>query len=391
MRLLCLGTAVLLLFILPVSHAAKKLPKPPPAPIRERNGVRLTGGSGSKGRLEVSSTASWLTDGTPGAVTWRPLCDDDSLGDSLPQIACEMLGYKYGRRYYSPDVNYREADPNATRMDAPLGYMYCSKKGSHRRLASSHAADNEEAAGMSAAAALDLDQGSSSSRVRGGRALLAPLRGSVNTPAKSPYSCSFRLGDCGYPGPMAGVECSNSLLPPAPPPPPVPPTPPPAPPPKSDSIRLVGGANTDSRVEPNLCSSPEDPLCAFFGRVEVQVAAPDNSSALVWAPLCALGDQLSGYSFGKLVCNQVANWPDDNTRVYWLVHATLAESPFTIPQGTVTEEGAFNPAQYGTWATVVGGDLDNALRVQELDVQVSTSQCDSGAMFAVRCDTLVAG
>lgn len=48
--------------------------------------------------------------------------------------------------------------------------------------------------------------------LRGGghaRKLTAPLRGDVNTPPESPYSCAFRLGECTYDGPLVGIECSS--------------------------------------------------------------------------------------------------------------------------------------------------------------------------------------
>ncbi|PNH10771.1 hypothetical protein TSOC_002457 [Tetrabaena socialis] len=94
--------------------------------VGSKNGVRLVGGSGLRGRLEVSSVDGWLTNYEEGVVAWRPVCDSGFFDDSMAQagqgagsrvswvVMCEMLGYGFGRKYYTTAVAFREPSDTAS-------------------------------------------------------------------------------------------------------------------------------------------------------------------------------------------------------------------------------------------------------------------------------------
>ncbi|KAG2449421.1 hypothetical protein HYH02_005568 [Chlamydomonas schloesseri] len=378
----------------------RKSPKPmksppPPAFMRAKNGIRLVDGSGPKGRLEVSSTDGWLTDYVDGAVAWRPLCATGFFDDSMAQVMCEMLDYKYGRLYYTAKVAYPTSyNKSEYASQDPLDFLTCHSNSpptddqfGGRRMLRDSAASSEVAA---AAEALGGDH--QHRELRGqqqqqqhshGRSLTAPLRGTVATPPESPYACNFRLGDCTYDGPLVGIECSKTEFPPAPPPPPSPPNTPSAPPPRSEKLRLIGGSYRTGNVEPNLCNDAVDgyPECNQYGRVEVQVS--DVSGNLVWAPLCSALDGDEPF-VADVVCKQAFDWPDKPKPSFYVNGNPLIPG-WTIPTSQVTDRKDFNPAKYTGWATIVGGDVTTALSLQELDIQVTTTPCDSGHMFGVSC------
>ncbi|PNW77966.1 hypothetical protein CHLRE_10g458800v5 [Chlamydomonas reinhardtii] len=370
----------------------KKSPKPkksppPPAFVRAKNGIRLVDGAGPRGRLEVSSTDGWVSGLYDGSVAWRPLCDSGVFDDYTAQTMCEMLDYKYGRKYYTAKVAYPNSyNKSEYASQDPLDYLSCysnSPDGARRMLhAGSSASHTLNTAG---AAAMGEEEGAHR-ELRGGghaRKLTAPLRGDVNTPPESPYSCAFRLGECTYDGPLVGIECSMTEFPPAPPPPPSPPNPPPAPPPKSGKIRLIGGSYMPGDIEPNLCNAGSDvwPDCQGFGRVEVQV--PDAGGNLIWAPLCPAFDGDESF-VADVACKQAFDWPDKPKPSFFVSGNPLLPG-WTIPTSPVTNAAYFNPAAYTGWASIVGGDVTTALSLQELDLQVTTEPCPTGYMFAVYC------
>ncbi|KXZ42227.1 hypothetical protein GPECTOR_178g236 [Gonium pectorale] len=223
----------------------------------QRYGVRLTGGSGGIGRLEVRPA-------DPNWNAFLPVCDEDwSRGPTgIEQVMCQLLGYRYGRQYYSNELNYRTGDASLT-------------------------------------------------------------------------------------GPLVALECS---------------------PWGSDHIRLVGGGQDLSRLEPNLCN-PARASC-FKGRVEVAVPAPGGGNGTVWAPLCAPAPgAVNEEDLADMLCRQ-GPFP------------SFVPTHFGRPAGPVTKAGNFNPAKYAAWATVTGGSPRSAGAVQDLKMQVA-------GMFAMTCMVLV--
>ncbi|EFJ39777.1 hypothetical protein VOLCADRAFT_108496 [Volvox carteri f. nagariensis] len=101
-RYLVASVLLLVLFLGPDFGEAQTLRS-----YRNRNGVRLSGDSGSRGRLEVSSVDAWFT-ATPGKPSWSPVCDSPSFSDNDALVMCRMLNYTYGRKYYSPLIAYRK-------------------------------------------------------------------------------------------------------------------------------------------------------------------------------------------------------------------------------------------------------------------------------------------
>lgn len=45
-----------------------------------RNGIRLSGGMGPRGRLELSSVNSWFNSTVNEKATWNAVCDEDLDG-----------------------------------------------------------------------------------------------------------------------------------------------------------------------------------------------------------------------------------------------------------------------------------------------------------------------
>ncbi|PNH10774.1 hypothetical protein TSOC_002459 [Tetrabaena socialis] len=261
---------------------------------------------------------------------------------------CEILGYAFGRKYYTTAVAFREPNDTAKWSDNPIDHIICS------------APKND----------------SSFPGIRH-RNLLSPLRGTIRTPPNSPYTCSFRKGDCAYTGPMVGIECSDQPFPPAPPPPPAPPNPPNRPPTFQNDIQQFGGYEN---IEFNLCEGSEDPECSYLARGELLVADPGNPATQMWAPICAPPDPHLAAMVADLACKQLVDWP------YTTLDSVTGEAgtPFTIPaEPEAGTEGAFRPSSYTAWATVTGGDANGKKAVQQLDLQ--TSPCEDGRMLSFQC------
>ncbi|KAG2433295.1 hypothetical protein HXX76_008362 [Chlamydomonas incerta] len=383
---------------------------PPGASPDEGNGVRLAGGqqgTRSRGRLEISSADY------DGEVTWRPVCASSYFGDAQAQIMCEMMGYVYGRTYFSAEVSYLNTSESATPQTADS--LFCMSNsptppsssdspptddqfGGRRRRRLLHnvaASDRTDGANSHAGAISAIANGAAARQAAGGRAAGAHRRGlrsmrsyRINSPLDAPYTCSFTLGSCDDTlGPLVGIECSLFELPPAPPPPPSPPSPPPAPPPLSSTIRLVGSIRPwASKVESNLCSSTTAnwPGCSLFGRVELQLSDADGNH--IWAPLCVppSDGSVSLSQLAPKACKQALNW-SRNVKPVFAVNGYPLLPGWAIPTGPVTSAGDFNQADYHVWVSVVGGDLSAAATLQDLDLMVMTEPCPSGYMFGVQC------
>ncbi|GIL62789.1 hypothetical protein Vafri_16963 [Volvox africanus] len=354
---------------------------------------------------------------------------------------CKLIGYKYGRRYFSPDVVYRAPPDEAlSEVYDPVGYVYCNANTRRRRLAGSDprnegeggssATANRVAVAAVAAATVPKEshehhvnnakihlssQRSETSSETGAeitrlydssgsdfttqhrrrnhaRSLLAALYGNISIPDTAPYWCRFRLGDCDYTGPLVGIECSNRRMPPAPPPPPSPPSAPPAPPPGSMSIRFIGP--NGAPLEANIC--PSATFCQIFNRVELQVPHPNDGESMIWAPLCSAPRNFT-YLIGNVACWQMYNWPRF-ARAESVVISQASLNGFPIPQNSTADPitsvppsspartALFDPARVSGWASVTSmGNYNQALRIQDLDLEISTTPCRLGTLFAVTC------
>ncbi|GIL62590.1 hypothetical protein Vafri_16759 [Volvox africanus] len=353
---------------------------------RNKNGVRLQGGTGPMGRIELSSLNSWFNNGSAPAVkpAWNSVCDRD-FDDELAQIMCVMLGYSYGRKAYDPKLNYRK-DPDP---DARIGKIFCTQLFQTSR--GLRGVTTETTTTLS-----ETTIGSRSSRglisnrdPRVARSLFEPLRGTLNSPSKAPYMCTFRAGSCDSRGPLAGVQCSHTPLPPAPPPPPAP-TPPPMPPtpafpPPSSYIKLVGGRPVDrpgEDVEPNLaCDGEVD--CGSFGRLELKVPSTSESNTTNWAPVCAIEDPVMAMSVSYIACMQLFDWPDPRAGI--IVMVPELNPAFKVPTGPVSSSSHFNPTKYNSWINITGGGPEPFMpeKVQEFKYTISTTPCRS--LLAVQC------
>ncbi|KXZ42230.1 hypothetical protein GPECTOR_178g239 [Gonium pectorale] len=312
----------------------------------EYYGVRLAGSSGSVGRLEMM---------------------------------CQLLGYLYGRHHYSDELIYRPGDAS---LSVPVQINYCSAKsisGSGRRLVG-RGGEGGDTGGAVAG------EGGSSVVPGDRRQLYSPRAGKIDAAPDAHYECEVQNSICDKDGPLVALECSHTWLPELPRPP-VRPVPGPTSAWVSGNIRLVGkdsfaisGSAYSTRLEPNLCNdTAADTPCAH-ARVEVEVPAPGGGNGTVWAPLCAPPPDVSAYDLARLMCRQALG-----LRLTTSLPYTSLPSTFDMPQGPVTTEGHFDPAKYATWATVTGGNPGSVLAVQDLPLNMTSSPCAEGKLFAMTC------
>ncbi|KAG2433294.1 hypothetical protein HXX76_008361 [Chlamydomonas incerta] len=367
----------------PRSQAQPRQNPPPIALPREGNGVRLVGGSGARGRLEVSSVDGWLNEYEEGAVAWRPVCNMVGFDDSYAQIMCELLGYQYGRLYYDDEVNRRAPNDTATDYDMPVENLDCQQNLSPP----TSQIDSGPAGGR---------------RLLGRRALLRAFPvGTVDIPADAPYRCEFDYRSqksCDYTGPLVGVECSFLEFPPAPPPPPSPPSPPDAPPSRKAALHTYGsGMGTYDPLESNLCVPPAadapDPeaaaeeyaACTGATRADLVVADPAGGGGEVFAALCAIDDNEDlALLVADTVCKQNVDYPAS----YSAYDSTVLPS-LQIPDADAPADAlppVFKSGAYANkWVTITGGEPNaNYPALQQMEYTVGSS-CANGRLFAFRC------
>ncbi|KAG2500189.1 hypothetical protein HYH03_001769 [Edaphochlamys debaryana] len=152
-------------------------------------------------------------------VDYVPMCDFDFTNAKADQI-CKFLGYKRGRKFYSPAVTFPSGTPP---MRVAFG-LSCTTAATGRRL---------RAGGVEAAAKRrnlqGLDQWGEY-EFDGGPVSNMPYDGVVATTTGGTSNCSITVRQrCDSPFYYAGVECSDKQFKPAPPPMAVPPSPPPRP------------------------------------------------------------------------------------------------------------------------------------------------------------------
>ncbi|GIM12846.1 hypothetical protein Vretimale_16080 [Volvox reticuliferus] len=337
--------------------------------IYEKNGVRLVGGTKSAGRVEVLPMNS---------ANWVQVCGDETFSDSSAQALCQMLGYNFGRKYYTTETAL-PLNPNNV-----ASWLRCYPKNNGRRL-------NEE---VIMSGDDDLAEDANHHAARQGRKLRSVMAWYINATSKAPFSCQFRVSICNPAGPVAGLQCAKTLkqLPPASPPPPSPPTPPPSPPAVANTIRIfmnIADPTPDGRPEPNLCNNPNtSSICPYNGRVEIEVGSPDSSTpGKIWAPVCNVADSLLAERVARLACTQrfqekARPWLPNK----WFISASVSSIPFYIPPATqAVNTGDFDPAAVKGYVTITGGNVEGAQKLQDLQYQVSTNPCADGAMFAFYC------
>ncbi|GIL90338.1 hypothetical protein Vretimale_18201 [Volvox reticuliferus] len=350
---------------------------------RFKNGVRLQGGERSVGRIELSSVNSWFNDDSVPVVkpAWNAVCDRD-FTEELAQIMCVMLGYSYGRKAYDPKFTYRKE----TFPDGRIGKIFCTpqlqaSRGLRGVTTEMEATLSETTVASRASRSLIGDR---DPRVT--RSLYEPLRGTLNTSPRAPYMCTFRGGSCDTRGPLAGIQCSHTPLPPDPPLPPSPSPPPmPAFPPPSNYIKLVGGRpvdKPDEGVERNLaCDGDVD--CGGFGRLELQVPSTSAPNTTIWAPVCAINDSVLAMSVSYIACMQLFDWPDPRDGM--IVMVPDLNTAFKVPTGPVSTSSHFNATKYNGWITITGGGPEPFMpeKVQDFNHTVSTTPCRS--LLGVQC------
>ncbi|KAG2450002.1 hypothetical protein HYH02_000106 [Chlamydomonas schloesseri] len=379
--------------------------------------IRLTNDDGEgRGRVEVFPTKDFRYQ------SWMPFCDRGFDEDDAATL-CSLLGYKFGRKYYTVEANYPGADEtSAPRRLQNLNCVDRSTRSGRRKL---RGVDDERDSLWSVLAAAtpgvtgggghahaqhpqrphtDAAAGSQTPRdlsevgasaiatTRSGRSLLAvdengeyvpwlplqPLQGVIDASVKRARQCSFRTSNyCGPEGPFAAVECSSKrFTTPATVAVPMP-SPPPPPPEKSEFIRFWSGAVDSSStgslalagsVEPNLCDPASDSDCAFYGRAELLMPHPDDPAKQVWAPLCAVDlavyPNLAAQAADK-ACAMLWDFPASRAAGVFSVPGHTG-SPFTLPAaGSVVSTGGFDPAAHQFWAQLPEPDLSSEAFLDE--------------------------
>ncbi|KXZ42232.1 hypothetical protein GPECTOR_178g241 [Gonium pectorale] len=273
---------------------------------------------------------------------------------------CQLLGYPYGRHIYSDELIYRTG---TLLLNVPVVMVGCAPKtspGSGRRLLG-----RDKESGVVAG------EGGSSLVPGNRRQLGIPPTGYIDTAPDAPYECQVKSGLCDRAGPLVALECS---------------------PWGSGNIRLASGAEYSwlwsrvfKRLEPNLCNdtTPGSSRCTY-ARVEVEVPAPGGGNGAVWAPLCAPPPNVSAFNLANLACRQALGLTPTTSVRYMPGHWT-----FDIPQGPVTTDGHFDPSKYAAWANIMGGDPWSVLAVQDLPLNVTSSPCAGGQLFAMVCSQVM--
>ncbi|KAG2423616.1 hypothetical protein HXX76_015134 [Chlamydomonas incerta] len=332
---------------------------PPSAGDVEKNGVRLVLlGVGPRGRLELSSTAGWLTGYVEGAVAWLPVCQMEGTDDNMAQVMCELLGYTHGRLYYGAAVTWRAPNDTASYTELPIENLSCSPNYPDAPPTSSEGDEYQH------------------------------RRADINIPKDALYACdfySYSIKRCDYSGPLVGVECGDDVFPPAPPPPPRPPSAPNAPPDRSVQLKLYGrGVATLGYLETNMCDSEQRDDCTSYQRAEMLVADTANPEAQIWAPICSVDNNHDLAALvADTVCKQAVNYPDPG----YMSHDGELRLPLQIP--AEPDENAewylFRPSRFTKWVTLRGGEPDAKYpALQQMEYQVRSS-CESGQLFAVHC------
>ncbi|KAG2427933.1 hypothetical protein HXX76_011920 [Chlamydomonas incerta] len=383
-----------------------------------------------------------------------PFCDR-GFSDDAAVTMCSLLGYKYGRKYYTVAANY----PGAEETPAPrrLQDLNCEDRAARsgrrklrgvdderdslwsvlaasvtRGSGGSRAAQHPEqrriattAAGASTAeqAARDLSEVGSAadaSGARAGRSLLAvdengeyvpwlpaqPLQGTIDASVKRARQCGFRTSNlCGPDGPLAAVECSNK----------------PFTTPRHGGVphALAAAPRWPASWSPT-CATPATSTDCIYGRAELLVPHPDDPSQQVWAPLCSV--DVAAYpnlaaQVATKACAMLWDYPASRSSGVFSV-SSYTGAPFALPppgglRGVRVRAprwltAASTPAAHAFWAELPEPDLSSeafhgeaaaaeALTAGKRLVQdvpglrVGPERCASGALFAFRCDLVVAG
>ncbi|PNW82831.1 hypothetical protein CHLRE_06g296300v5 [Chlamydomonas reinhardtii] len=471
MARLCLLVALLTVLCAPAVLAKKKGAQLESRKVGKTDGpvhlIRLTNDDGDgRGRVEVFPTKDFRYQ------SWMPFCDRGFSEDDAATM-CSLLGYKFGRKYYTIAANYPGAeDASAPRRlqdlncvdrsmrsgrgrklrgvdderDSLWSVLAASGSAEHPEQPRTAASDSGSRSGSSTAAQAARDlavvgsgsgsgSGIDGAGARSGRSLLAvdengeyvpwlpvqPLQGTIDASVRRARQCGFRTSNlCGPDGPFAAVECSGKpFTTPATVAVPMP-SPPPPPPEKSESIRFWSGAVDTSAsaslalagvVEANLCDPAASADCIIYGRAELLVPHPDDPSQQVWAPLCSVDVEAYPNLAGQVAqkaCAMLWDYPASRSAGVFSV-SSYTGAPFALPPaGSAVAADGFDPAAHAFWAQLPEPDLSSeafpgeAAAAQALTagkrlvqdvpgLRVSAERCASGALFAFRCDLVVAG
>ncbi|KAG2496571.1 hypothetical protein HYH03_005393 [Edaphochlamys debaryana] len=369
--------------------------------------VRLVDGPKKNiGRVEV-----WVDDGRE-TKDWLPICDDNmhnnpranSTGGGEAESSngwrvdaytvCTMLGYKYGRKYYSSSVTFKRT---VTGSDKAVRDIQCEPQSQRRRLAESgmeqapaRALRGARGRG-SARRMLATDQYGEWVPFAGGQRLILSTAEQQGK-GRAPWDLCFitAYNGCPAPGYLAGGECSNKRFrKPAPPMTPEPPSPPPPPPSKAPFVRLL-------KPEPNLCANATSPDCSNYRRVELLVTDPQDASKTVWAPLCGFPAG-TGTAFlnavAKHACFMDVNWPGDLANKLFYPSAAALASSYQFAVGPVPD-GGLDPASVPVWASLPLPEdgttyVSSRLMQDNPGFQLSTSACPYG-LFGMQCRVALA-
>ncbi|EFJ49909.1 hypothetical protein VOLCADRAFT_89394 [Volvox carteri f. nagariensis] len=373
-------------------HSPSPPSSPPAPPDYSRKGLRLVrtvlqprasstaGGRNGRGghevvtgRLEVRVGSRQPRGSRP---RWAPLCDDGSFDIWQAQEFCNIMGYKYGIKYNGSGISSYGPDENS-----------CSSEPWHGRPAT--------------------------------------WLGFIDFPSRMAKYCYLFWSDC--PAKLlVALQCSDSPLMASPLPPRAPSPPPPnaalrkairyVPPEPNLGMQVMFGMTFRWELLVNVSTSDIAGSVEGDGRGsdgEQQSSKDTAAPEAVWAPLCASPGQVAALrrqprdSYGDaadIVANTSCYQVDDFTSGLFLSLTGYALAPVAIPKGNSnynstdssslyyydSVKDGFDPSKYSHWVTIVDdGIRADRQALQEMQLNISTTPCESGYLFISRCDLIV--
>ncbi|KAG2439566.1 hypothetical protein HXX76_004919 [Chlamydomonas incerta] len=335
----------------------------------------VKGPSATQGRLQVQLNSPFKWQGE-----WQYFCDD-GFTDAHAATACSMMGYKFGRKYYSTAVAY----PAAT--DTTYYRMRDLNCDSDRRGLISTADMGADADTDDITGAVGAQQDVREASRRGLLGKASSFAGSTTMAYKITGSgkggapvCRARIavGGCRAGGPMAGVECSNKKFGPAPPPPPRPPSPSPPPVQKTEEeVRMYQGGMDNwpaayGVLEKEFCDVDAGESC-IFGRVDLAIKDTDP---FIFATLCSMDMDyypVFASNLAVFLCKQASG------KAYT---QGMASDPMPIPAGYTPPGGFYaiiDPSEDD------GAAFDGFKSIQDFGFTPTSDACPSNAIFSIRC------
>ncbi|KAG2500187.1 hypothetical protein HYH03_001767 [Edaphochlamys debaryana] len=352
----CAG-AIAVLLLLATANAQGK--KKAASPYQISLVLGTTGINTMTGRvMVVPAECVFFTFGQNGPPI--PMCDDD-FTDAKADTICKNVGYKFGRKFYSPAVTFPSGDPPSY---VAYGLSCGAATGRRLRAGGEDAARRRDLLGLDPFGEYEYTGPNIGSD---------PQPGIIATTTATATRCTIQVTKrCPSPFYYAGVECSDVPFKAAPPPMALPPSPPPPPPTKSDFIRAYV-------PEANLGTFNPETNRPFYSRF-------DLSTTQGWVPLCGFDTGASAdftTAFARHVCNMFLDYPAIS------VESVVRVEGFQIVPIGAPVPGGFDPATRTFWARVTPSSSYNMARlIQDTPApafQISTTPCTT--LFVAYCSS----